>query len=113
MTLFTAMLMLQCLRRSRPWWRRCTGAVPRAPGPHREHHVLLASTAGYALVALATGAVGMAGVADGLSLHPFLPLLALSALTLAASLLFAIAALLACMATLPELGARGPGARFR
>jgi len=113
MTVFSAMLLLQRLRRSRARRGRCTGTVLRAPGPHTEQHVLLGWSAGYALVALATGAVGMAGVADGLSLHPFLPLLALSALTLAASLLFAIAALLACMATLPELGARGPGARFR
>lgn len=56
----------------------------------------------------------MIGIAGGLSLHPFHPLLALSALTLAAaSLLFGIAALLACMATLPQLGVHPAVTRCR
>ncbi len=113
MTLFTAMLMLQRLRRSHAWRARCTGAVLRAPGLHKEHHALLGWAAGYALVSLAAGAVGLAGVAGRLSLQPFLPLLALSALTLAASLLFAVAALLACVATLPGLGIRRSVTRLR
>jgi hypothetical protein len=40
-------------------------------------------------------------------------MLALSALTLAASLLFGIAALIACIETLPELGVRRTLKRFR
>jgi hypothetical protein len=80
---------------------------------HKEHHVLLRWAAGYALIALAAGAAGMAGIAGGLSLHALLPLLALSALTLAASLLFGIAALLACMTTLPQLGVHPAVTRCR
>jgi len=113
MTVLTALLMLQCLRRSRACWRRYTGAVLLAPGPRKEHHVLLGWSAGYALVTVAAGAVGMAGIAGGPSLYPFLPMLALSALTLAASLLFGIAALIACIETLPELGVRRTPKRFR
>jgi hypothetical protein len=113
MVLFTAMLMLQCLRRSRTCWRRCTGAVLRGTGLQKEYRVQLGWAAGYALVALTAGAAGMAGIAAGLSLHPFIPLLALSALTLAASLLFGIAALLARMSTLPQLGVDSAVKRFR
>jgi hypothetical protein len=46
------------------------------------------------------------GDCSGADLDPFLPLLALSALTLAASLLFGTAALLSCTAGLPPAGAR-------
>ena len=113
MTLFTAVLMLQRLRRSRACWPRGTGAAPLASTPRKEHHILLRWAAGYALVAAASGAVGLAGVAGGLSVYPFLHLLALSALTLAASLLFGIAAVLACIATLPEIGVRRTVTRYR
>jgi hypothetical protein len=75
---------------------------------HAELRGPLAWAAGYALVALLAGAVGAAGIADGLSLFPFVHLLALSALALAASLLFGIVSMLAGMASLARQPATTP-----
>ena len=86
-------------RRLRVAWRRATDAQahPRA---------LLGWAAAYAVITLAAGAVGMFGIAAG-SISPFLFLLTLSALTLAVSLLFLIAAILARIAAPPEGDERG------
>jgi hypothetical protein len=57
-----------------------------------EQRALIRWALAYAGVTLAAGSIGMAGIAAGSMLAPFLHLLALSALTLTASLLFGIAA---------------------
>jgi hypothetical protein len=81
--------------------QRHAGAASRALRLDAEHRGVLAWAVGYAVVALVCGAAGAAGIASGLSPSPLVHLLALSALTLAVSLVYGIAVMLAALASLP------------
>lgn len=107
MTLLAAMLVLsRHMRASAGRQRRFRVSWRRAAGAQAQPRALLGWAGAYAVITLAAGAVGMFGIAAG-SISPFLFLLTLSALTLAVTLLFVVAAILARIAAPPERDAHG------
>jgi hypothetical protein len=106
MTLLAVALVLSRHVRASAGWQRRSRVAWRATDAQAQPRALFGWAAAYAVITLAAGAVGMFGIAAG-SISPFLFLLTLSALTLAVSLLFLIAAIVARIAAPPERDGRG------